>query len=258
MNIVNVNSQIMPTHAMLSFCEELVSCIDDHCHHGDCLRVLSQELPIFLVNEQTFNKAEIEIDNENKDEGRPSTELLGYYTRSTNKFLANTPVIVLCPEKIRALAKTDDEFIIYFAKVLIHELAHAKMDYNNENAVYGYMDDFFKWMEEPMANYIVLKVFESYDRGHRHHTRHRNLQNTSLFSNTFDVVKKFIEKQPKNYAIAAKLFNKPLLHFYDIWRNHKDELGVNTKRQNAKTKWLDEIKNEARHSELRKIFDELV
>lgn len=280
MNIINVNSEIYPTPAMISFCEDVLTCDDEHYHHhcmdSDCLYHLSKEIPIFLVDETTFDKAEIDstyddettfeqaeldsADDEDRD-GRPSTEYLGYYTRSTNMFLSNTPVIVLCPERIKQLSQTDEEFTIFFAKVLVHELAHAKMDTNDRNASYGYRDEFWKWMEEPMANTITLEAFKNFDRGYRHHRRgNLAFHNTSLFNNTFDVVKNFIHRQPKNYAIAATVFDDNVYRRWWAWGRDKNLLGTNAKSDKvaAKKEWLNEIKNQVRQPELKRIFDELV
>ena len=165
------------------------------------------------------------------------------------------------PERIRAIAKTDEEYMVLFAKVLIHELAHAKLDFHDENKAYGPIDNFFKWIEEPMANYITLETFEEYDRGMKYHHRRRHYgYNNSKTKNAFEIVNKFILRQPSNYAIAAHLYNETVLRFYYLWRSHKDELGLGANKQKIQSKqaWLNEISTTASPDVLRKIFDALL
>lgn len=246
MNIINIDSEILPTVSQIAFCEEVLSFGEDHHHfEEDSLLALSKRLPIFLVSPATFARAKIESIEEG-EEGKPSTEWLGYYTRSTNNFMDNTPVIVLCLERIRQCTTTDDEYTIIFAKVLIHELAHAKMDFDNENSTYGKYDEFYKWMEESFANMITLEVFENYERGYSY--IRRNQKSFSSVADSFNMVKNFILRQPANYCLGWTLFDKRI-SYWSTWRNHKDDLGIKAtpQKEQEKQDYLDYMKKNYRN-----------
>ena len=150
--------------------------------------------------------------------GEYPTELLGCYIPSLQEN-DSTPVIYLCPERIENAAdrlKIDKK--VLYAKVLIHELAHAIMDPTNElegtklkskkgNELKTKSDaDVF--MEESLANMITLQYFDAA----------KDINDV----NDFEQVKSFMEKQPEAYKFGIEQFQ--LCTDWREWRNNKSSM----------------------------------
>ena len=104
------------------------------CERSDLPSPVQTFPPTFLLDEASF--AELAerylIEDEDYDDQR-ATEWLGLYIRERSgcNFTAK---ILLCPERMMTCVNGDEhEYRMLFTKVLIHELAHAVMDYCMEN-----------------------------------------------------------------------------------------------------------------------------
>lgn len=142
------------------------------------------------------------------EDSAPDTEMLGYYTRASG--LYDQPAIVICPERIERVAQgNDDQTLMLMVKVLIHELAHAVMDANQEKKLYGKKDAFYHWVEESLANDLTLEVLQHYD------------------PRFYDYAKFFIAHQSPAYRLGGVLHNAGLpVTVPQHWRRHKTKLGT--------------------------------
>jgi hypothetical protein len=241
MKVINLNSRFELTEAQISFAESVIICGEDEpIREDDSISILMNEIPVLLVDIKT-------------QEEYGNGDILGFYQHSARILGFEIPVIGLCLEKIINEVKTDEELIILIAKVLIHEFAHAKMKLH-PSANYYPIDEFYKWMEEPMANLITLEYFKNYDKGYRH--RRTKLAYATILISPFDYVKEFISKQPDNYRLGLDLFEHRVFQWW-IWRNQKDKIQYKTK---EKKDWLDYVKANVGKTDkvmLDKLFEEL-
>ena len=244
MKVINLNSRFELTQTQINYAELVVICGDITPMRDDSIFALMNEIPVFLIDR--------EIQNEHGN-GDP----LGFYQPSSKILTIETPIIGLCLEKIVDVAKTDEELIILIAKVLIHEFAHAMMNLD-QSAVYNPIDEFYEWMEEPMANAITLEYFSNFDMCFKYRGRNRDIQfaYVKTIINPFDFVKNFISKQQDNYRLGIDLFEHRIDQWW-IWRKQKTEIQKKTK---EKKDWLDYVKlNVGKTDEdtLEKLFKEL-
>lgn len=171
---------------------------------------LTQLIPVYLKEPKEMPKPPIS--------GECPTELLGCYFSSQEN--STTPEIYLCPERIEEAArkKNIDKKVLY-AKVLIHELAHAIMDSTNElegEKLKSKKDNELKtksdadvFMEESLANMITLQYFEA--------------AKSIIGEKDLEQVKSFMEKQPEAYKFGIEQFQK--LHTdWREWRNNKSSM----------------------------------
>ena len=244
MKIINLNSNVELTMAQISFVESIIACGDDKpLRDDDSISFLMNEIPIFLIDKRT-------------QEEYSNGDLLGFYQHSSRILGTNTPVIGLCLEKIIDQVKSEEELIILIAKVIIHEFAHAKLSLD-PRANYHPIDEFYLWMEEPMANLITLEYFRSFKYCHR---RNRRYGISPAYKKTtilpFDFVKDYISKQPDNYRLGLDLFEKRIWYWW-IWRNSKNEIQKKTKEKND---WLNYVKSNVGKTDekiLEKLFEAL-
>ncbi len=264
MNIININSDIEINHAQKAFIEEVLFSGDDHhMIKEDSFFWLSKTIPIFLINEKSMQKHEKEIESEYRyelnPETKPHTEWLGFYKRDSVGLFEHTPIVAICPERIAQCVNTDEEFMFLLAKVMVHEFAHAKMDFRDDNIKYRSKDVFWHWMEESMVNQLTLEVFRDFSRGCRHHRyRANSYRNQSWEESLFDFVVSFIKKQSPAYALGYELYDKRIRQWW-IWRNHKDELSGQQKVQ-EKNNWLSYVQQNYQNIDkevVEKLYDEL-
>jgi len=201
-----------------------------------------------------------EIDKERRDPS-PGTEVLGFYVRDHKgilgwldghrlitsneeykKYIKQDkceppnevhPAIFLCPEAIERVSNnTGIPLETLVAKIIIHELGHAYLDSNylcfkiDESN-----EDFFRWMEESMANFITLLVFDAYDNGANHGGAIIN-----------DIIS-FVEGQPPEYSFALDLYrstaNLPdIFEIFLKWALEKDKVLSKT---GEMKEWLDYV-----------------
>lgn len=248
MKIININSQREITKAQQSFAEEIITFGEDEpIKKDDSISRLMERIPIFLLAEKNMPE---DFDENSK---KPPTEYLGFYQHSFPILEAEIPIICLCPERIIAQVENDEEFTILIAKVIIHEFAHAKMRMHPK-ANYQPIDEFYKWMEEPMANLITLQYFKTAEISYRHR-RIQPLPSTT-YSKPFDYVKNFISMQPANYRLGLDLFEHKLW-YWQIWRNRKQDIQQRTV---EKQKWLDYVKRKVGNTDkatLESLFEAL-
>ncbi len=227
MKVINLNSKFELTQAQISFAESVIICGENGLRDEDSISILMNEIPVLLVDTKT-------------QEEYGNGDILGFYQHSTRILGIETPLIGLCLEKIINEVKTDEELIILITKVLIHEFAHAKMKLH-PSANYYPIDEFYKWMEEPMANLITLEYFENFDRCYRdryYRYERKNLAYATTLISPFNYVKDYISKQPDNYRLGLDLFQHRVSHWW-FWRDKKDEIQKKTK---EKQNWLNYVK----------------
>ena len=268
MKVINLNSKFELTQAQISFAESVIICGEDGMRECDSISILMNEIPVLLVDIKTQEKygyvdggRDRDGDGDGDRDGDVDGDILGFYQHSTRILGAEMPVIGLCLEKIINAVKTDEELVILITQVLIHEFAHAKMKLHSR-ANYYPIDEFYNWMEEPMANLITLEIFKHYEISNRHFhigfCRHREKKlacATTLIS-PFAYVKDFISKQPDNYRLGLDLFDHRVNHWW-IWSNQKDKIQKKTK---EKQDWLHYVKANVGRTEkvmLEKLFEKL-
>lgn len=151
--------------------------------------------------------------------GEYPTESLGCYIPSSQENYPY-PVIYLCPENIEDAARNKkiDKKVLY-AKVLIHELAHAIMDPTNvlegenlkskKDIEPKTKSDADVFMEESLANMITLQYFKA--------------AKSIIGENDFKRVKSFMKIQPEAYKFGIEQFQR--LHTdWRKWRNNKSSM----------------------------------
>lgn len=188
------------------------------------------DIPLFLLNHGSMPEPEriqdLEIRQANNNPNVP-TELLGCYTRAVLGLGRERSAIYLAPEVIMGVGGRGAILPeVLFAKVVIHELAHAYLD-DHENNDYGVSDDFYLWMEESLANYLTLVAMEIYsNRDGR----------PECFSQTRD----FIQSQPPNYRFALEIYKHGFDNFFGMWRADKHNIRAKTRQKDM---WLTYIRN---------------
>ncbi len=231
MKIININSQYEITKAQQSFAEEIINFGEYIVKDDYSISRLMEQIPIFLLAPENMPE-----DGDERSE-KPSTEYLGFYQDSFSIHGAKIPIICLCPERIIEQVNDDEELTILIAKVIIHEFAHALMNmYPMAN--YQPIDEFYKWMEEPMANLITLQYFNVAAIRSYQHYRIKSLLPSTTYSNPIEYVKKFISMQPSNYRLGLDLFEHRI-HYWWIWRNRKKLI---QKKTIEKQNWLNYVK----------------
>ena len=153
------------------------------------IATLVHTIPIKLKDKGALPKDNRELDGEN------CIDFLGVYFQ-------NSGYIELYVDRIYELANKDDKkFKWLFAKVLIHELAHAVLDILNLEITTPYVNkisyntDFGRWREESMANAIALRIIKDFgDKDFYNYAK--------LF---------MMRQQPKEYALGV------LMEDFDYW-----------------------------------------
>ncbi len=255
MKVINLNSHYELTPAQISFIESVIYCGErDRPFDNDSISILANKIPIYLLapenmpdedsiyrgiaNDQSFESQSKETYYRN--DKKPSTEWLGFYQHSYKVLGVNTPIIGLCPERLMNCVNSEEELTYLIAKVIIHELAHAKMKLHPA-ANYEPVDEFYKWMEEPMANQIALQYFHDFDEIYKYHYgygRRANFARHISPVSPFDYAKTFVSQQPDNYRLGLDLFNNNLYYWW-IWRNCQDDINQNL---TAKNDWLNYVR----------------
>lgn len=136
-------------------------------------------IPIYLVDEVQMP----EEYNYKKEDQNPPTDFLGYY-KYVDFGKVKMESIFLCMDRIGV----DKQKL---AKVLLHEIGHAIMEARVGDYGYSFKaDNIIKFMEESLANYIVLKYLNEI-----------NNQESLL-----DYSIKFIKNQGFGYNFGVKWF----------------------------------------------------
>ena len=172
---------------------------------------LARLIPVYLMEPKEMPKPPIV--------GEYPTESLGCYIPSLQENYPY-PVIYLCPKRIKDAAdRLDIDKKVLYAKVLIHELAHAIMDPTNElegenlkskkNIEPKTKSDADVFMEESLANMITLKYFDA--------------AKSLIGEKDFKQVKSFMKKQPEAYKFGIEQFQK-LRTDWRAWRNNKSSM----------------------------------
>ena len=178
-------------------------------------------IPIFFVNEKVIERY---VGKDKKRDFNPATDLLGVYLKENGAMFDNDNVILISPDKIIKYTNNEKEFILLLTKVIIHEIAHFIMDNKTDKK-----DEFYRYMEESLANLFTLNILELDVR----HMRYKK---------EINFIKDFVSKQPLEYALGYKLYSflEIKKRFIDLmlkWRDNKSKIS-----QTSKDKWLNYIK----------------
>ena len=191
---------------MLSF--NIVNYINTIIINGDktmpnlfWMSFLKNHIPVLIVPEGYIPDSE-------------NDELGCYYSYSP---ILRDPIILLCPQRIEAAANDIFKILqstaepadinicrkVLYAIVLIHEYAHAMMDYTNvlemgntlidkpdfvKDGSHKKKSENEKYMEESLANMITLQYFEATDK------------------NNIKIVEAFMEQQPTPYKFGIEQY----------------------------------------------------
>lgn len=207
MKIINLNSKFDLSEAQVSFAEAVIIGGENNTYlQTESISHIMNKIPILLVDIKT-------------QEEHGQGDLLGFYmSKCTILGFVGIPVIGLCVEKIMSQVKNNNELIILIAKVLIHEFAHALMD-SPENKI-DRSCEFYKWMEEPMANVITLTYFRNFE--YQLNTVKKEIAHIKPLPNVIKYVRKFIANQPHNYKLGLDLFDNGITD-WKTWREYKKE-----------------------------------
>lgn len=209
-----------------------------------------ETIPVFLLNESSMPEDE-ELE---QNSIRPATERLGFYQHAANILNIKTPAIGLCPERLIQCSGNEEELMLLTAKVIIHEFAHAKMRLHPA-ANYGPVDNFYRWMEEPMANLITLECFAQFEHGH-HRRCGRPLAHVSTAQDPLDYVRDFINGQPDNYRLALDLYDHRVRYWW-IWRNDKEGFAKRTPEKQAWLDYVTKFVGKCEPTQLKRLFEAL-
>ena len=209
LKVININSTIDLTRHDCAFIEQVIFMAEevDAWEHENSISSLLNKIPVYLLNEDSMPPGDAYEDENGGDNS--NTEYLGFYDRIKCRHIDFVPAIFICPERIFLASKQKIGYQELLAKVIIHEFAHAIMDYNYENKGIDISCEFFRWVEEPFANWFVLKYFYSYGSG-----------------DTFKQVADFIKGQPPNYRLGWNFYNSLCKKdkLWKDWRNKKASL----------------------------------
>jgi hypothetical protein len=186
------------------------------------------QIPVVLISDEEMKKYDeeetsriIEICRRENEPPPDPLHCLGFYSSHGYPSLFKIkpaaiitirgPVVVICSERIFAAAQGapfDGRADLCFSEVVLHEFGHAIMDRDMSSAPHPADHDlFYEWMEESMANVIVLTCFKARDA--------RFPQGTPLA-----IVRKSIAKAPENYKFALDLFKYGIFHWW-TWHAYK-------------------------------------
>ncbi|MFW5670624.1 MAG: hypothetical protein ACOCM4_15625, partial [Acetivibrio ethanolgignens] len=196
---------------------------------------LLSQIKVYLVKKEDMPTMEeyigkYDIKKEDIDNITQQTRIskaLGCYYRNPRNIAGKEVKICICPELIEDFADSIgiDKNIAY-AKVIVHEFAHAMMDEQNVVSLdkdkqyldytisnnLSFHDPHFRFvMEESVANCITLNKFKA-----------SYLKNSDIVIN--DVIK-FIEHQPDAYKFGIKQSNAKIK--VCKWRTLKDKIDKN-------------------------------
>lgn len=151
---------------------------------------LFRQVQIHILDEGS--KVRSQRDYNNPEQGIIIDPLGAYYPSKNN----NSPRIEIYLSKIRDVTSDEKHYVWLFAKVMLHELAHALLDINNYDQwktvvnKIPYYTTFGMWREESMANAIALKIIKQYG--------------TEPF---YEYAKEFVLSQGDGYSLGALLEN---------------------------------------------------
>jgi hypothetical protein len=216
LKVINIDSRVDLTKHDITFVEQVIEYAENDKRWMDKnhLSPFMEKIPVFLLGKDKMP----ELPDYLKDYKIPPIELLGFFTRLTTDrvYFKDIPVIFLCPENIKLLCKPQslEEYQRILADVTIHEFAHAKMDNNGEqfNSLMKDHRKFFDSIEEPLANWYVLKYFFYYGNG-----------------DFFHEVETSIKKEPMYYKLGYDFFHSDIADgLWKDWKNKKSTIAQNT------------------------------
>lgn len=224
LKVININSPIDLTHHDCAFVEQVIDMAEKApgWNQANSLSPLLDKIPVFLLDKDKFDNSfeGKSIKDPVNTETQPP-EYIGVYTRLDEKLFNKIPSIFICPEKL--LPIKNRSFQEMLADLLIHEFAHAKMDTSNVKSHASIPNDFYNSVEEPLANWFVIKYFYSYSNGKLFHS-----------------VKNSIKHEPANYSRGWDFFAHSISDSCWVeWRQLK-ETTINPDRIIA---WMDAISN---------------
>ena len=181
---------------------------------------MAHKMPIFLVSPETLdqylisnNPQKVNINGERVD-FKPGKQHCSCYchpfTSHKDAIIGlKQPFVLLCLERIKESAANDNEYKWLIGKHITYEFAHAQMD----QSTYRPIDDFYKWVEDPLANMICLQCFWAYDK-----------------DKIFDYIKETILNEPDNQRLGWHFFKYNMTD-WKSWAINKKEIKNNTERK---------------------------
>jgi len=209
MNFFNVDSQIEITAFDMVFINQVFHAAKNSSTWNPEISLTEylKIVPVFLLSDNSMQKFDYVIRKSEDPDRNPSTEYLGFYKRLTDitESIPYIPAIFICPERIwksinKPFNKNKINYQELLTKVIIHEFAHAKMDTGRNDKFPDYSEEFYRYVEEPLANWFVLKYLYHYGNGH-----------------FFNVAKEFINSQPDEYKKGVDLFENSIPD--NCWKN---------------------------------------
>ena len=178
---------------------------------------MAHKMPIFLVSPETLdqylignNPQKVNINGERVDFTPGKQHCSCYchpFTSHKDAIIGlKQPFVLLCLERIKESAASDDEYKWLIGKHITYEFAHAQMD----QSTYRPIDDFYKWVEDPLANMICLQCFWAYDKGE-----------------IFEFIKQTILNEPDNQRLGWEYFKYNMID-WENWAKNKKEIKGNT------------------------------
>lgn len=177
---------------------------------------MAHKMPIFLVSPETLdqylisnNPQKVNINGERVD-FKPGKQHCSCYchpfTSHKDAIIGlKQPFVLLCLERIKESAANDNEYKWLIGKHITYEFAHAQMD----QSTYRPIDDFYKWVEDPLANMICLQCFWAYDKGE-----------------IFEFIKQTILNEPDNQRLGWEYFKYNMID-WENWAKNKKEIKGN-------------------------------
>ena len=185
------------------------------------------EIPYFLLHPEymphNFNDFGYAGNNEDENDKEEDalehnfpSEFIAFYVRAQLGYGNERPAIYFCPERIEEVATSNDGRLsrqTIVAIVLLHELAHAWMDSHSPSISNDKRDEFYHWMEEAMANFMMLKIFEWYSK---HYTGYNVPLNQAIM---------FVKSQPVNYKLGYDFSQYKWIEEYCVtWAGEKERI----------------------------------
>lgn len=207
MNIIDIREDrfVLDSGLPAETLQYLEKLIPKHISEGstDLIKAVNEliwgkSIPIYLIDRRQMPNDYI-IDDNSKF---PPTEYLGYY-KYVDLGKVKMESIFLCMDRIG-----DDKQKL--AKVLIHEIGHAIMEAKVGDFGYRFSDDnIIKFMEESLANYIVLKY----------------LKELGTVDDLLDYSRTFIENQGLGYNFGVKWYEWDNRNYYSWTLLKKEVIG---------------------------------
>ena len=236
MKVININSKICLSDYQIDFIKDVII-KGDRAYDRYCFR------------KESFEKESKRLEIKQEKGEFPAIELLGFYTRESRSLFEESPIIVICLERIRKYANDEKKFLYLTTLVILHELVHAYMDVENKNKLIK-RDLFFQWMEESLANAFALRIIEEYYEVYSREMRWQMECEFILDKEIEDFAKNFVKHQPPCYALGYEVYKNHLDRYARWWGKYKEKVDSKDK---EKQDWLDYVMNSYKNVDYEKL-----